>query len=499
MQKKFFSNLVFLVVLNLLVKPFWVFGIDRTVQNRVGVEDYGLYFALFNFTFLFNILLDAGINNFNNRNISQHHQLLTKQFSGIASLKIILLLLYVTVIISSGYLIGYRDDQIFLLAWIGLNHGLALFILYMQSNISGLQMFRTNSIISVLDRVLMIIFCSLLLWGNITEQPFRIEWFIMVQTISYLITLAAAFIVILPRIERVFPKWDLPFFIAILKHSFPFALLILLMTIYIRADTVMLERMLPDGKIQAGIYAQSYRILEAANMFAYLFPTLLLPMFSKMLATTEKSRFSPQESEFAQKQNRFQKINGLLTFSFSILFCAATVLCAITLFYSKPILGILYRQHFEQGPAILTILMFTFIGFAVMYTFSTLLTAHGRLSELNTMAFAAVTLNITMNFFFIPHFGALGCSIAALVTQFFAATVQIILVRSIFSFHFERQWLIRTAGFCIGVFGTGYIVSKFGFNPVSGGAIIITAASLLFFVCGIISFTDIKKYFSEMV
>ena len=69
----------------------------------------------------------------------------------------------------------------------------------------------------------------------------------------------------------------------ILKKSFPFAVLVLLMTFYNRIDTVMLERMLPDGAQECGIYASAYRILDATNMVAFLFAGLLLPMFAKML------------------------------------------------------------------------------------------------------------------------------------------------------------------------------------------------------------------------
>ena len=58
MQLKFLSNLAFLLFLNLLVKPFWIFGIDRAVQNEVGAEVYGSYFALFNFAFILNVFLD---------------------------------------------------------------------------------------------------------------------------------------------------------------------------------------------------------------------------------------------------------------------------------------------------------------------------------------------------------------------------------------------------------------------------------------------------------
>ena len=91
MQKKFLKNLGLLLFLNLLIKPFWVLGIDRSVQNAVGSEDFGFYFSILNFSFLFIILLDFGITNFNNRNIAQNNQLLNKHFSGILILKFLLL------------------------------------------------------------------------------------------------------------------------------------------------------------------------------------------------------------------------------------------------------------------------------------------------------------------------------------------------------------------------------------------------------------------------
>ena len=86
-NRKFITNLLILLCLNLLIKPFWILGIDRTIQNTVGTESYGFYFAIFNLTFLFNILLDFGITNFNNKNIAQNNHLLNKHFSGITLLR----------------------------------------------------------------------------------------------------------------------------------------------------------------------------------------------------------------------------------------------------------------------------------------------------------------------------------------------------------------------------------------------------------------------------
>ncbi|MBP9795128.1 MAG: hypothetical protein KBD42_03775, partial [Chitinophagales bacterium] len=71
MRKNFITNISFLLLLNLLVKPFWILGIDRSVQNTIGPDAYGVYFALFNFAWLFQVVLDFGINNFNNRMVAR--------------------------------------------------------------------------------------------------------------------------------------------------------------------------------------------------------------------------------------------------------------------------------------------------------------------------------------------------------------------------------------------------------------------------------------------
>ena len=158
MQKKFLTNLGLLLFLNLLVKPFWVLGIDRSVQNAVGAEDFGFYFSILNFSFLFNILLDFGVTNFNNRNIAQNNQLLNKHFSGILILKLLLGIVYFIVTFAIGFIIGYNSAQFQMLTWIAFNQFLLMFILYLRSNISGLLMFKTDSVVSVLDRLLMILF-----------------------------------------------------------------------------------------------------------------------------------------------------------------------------------------------------------------------------------------------------------------------------------------------------------------------------------------------------
>ena len=187
MKRKFIWNLLLVVILNLLIKPFYILGIDAEVINRVGANVYGNYFALINFSFLLNIILDLGITNYNVKNIAQNHQLLDKHFSGIITLRLLLVLFYLFATFCMAFFMGYDSTQFKILVILALNQSLVAFILYVRSNLAGLHLFLQDSVISVLDRVLLIIICAVLLWGGISQKSFRIEWFIYAQTVSYLI------------------------------------------------------------------------------------------------------------------------------------------------------------------------------------------------------------------------------------------------------------------------------------------------------------------------
>ena len=127
MNRKFITNLAFLLFLNFLVKPFYILGIDAEIQNRVGAEDYGMYFSLLGFTFLFTIFLDVGIVNFTTRTISQQPFLIQKYFSKVFSLRIFLALIYGVLVLIIGGIIGYNQSEIYLLLWLIFNQILAGF------------------------------------------------------------------------------------------------------------------------------------------------------------------------------------------------------------------------------------------------------------------------------------------------------------------------------------------------------------------------------------
>jgi len=433
MKKKFLSNLFLLLLLNLLIKPFWILGIDRTVQNVVGAQDYGFYFVIFNFSFLFNILLDFGITNFNNRNIAQNHHLLNKYFSGIVVIKFLLAVFYTAVTFTFALLIGFNAAQMNLLGFMCLNQFLLSFILYLRSNISGLLLFRTESFLSVFDRILMIIICSVLLWGHVTTEHFRIEWFVYAQSAAYFLTAITALIIVIRKASFRKLSWNFPFFIIIMKQSFPFAILVMLMAFYNRIDPVMINRLLPGqlGESEAGIYASAYRLLDAGNMIAYLFAVLLLPLFSNMIKKNEP-------------------IVHLAKLSFTLLIIVSVVVASGSFFYSYELMDLLYTDHVPESAEVFRILMLGFVAISTTYVFGTLLTANGNLKALNMIAGGGMLLNLSINFLLVPRMMAVGSAYASVVTQFSTALVQVWFATRVFKFETDFKYLLRLGLFVVG-------------------------------------------------
>ncbi|HBX53102.1 MAG TPA: polysaccharide biosynthesis protein [Bacteroidales bacterium] len=476
MKRTFLTNLAILLFLNLLVKPFWIFGIDRTIQNTVGAESYGFYFSLFNFSLMLNILLDLGITNFNNRNISQHHQLFSKYLSNVVILKFLLAIVYGIICTGLALIIGYGWEQIKLLLLLMFNQFLISFVLYLRSNISGLQLFKTDSLVSVLDKALMIIICSVLLWGHVFDSPFQIEWFVYSQTAAYGITAIITFFIVLSKSKFLHLKFDFTFFRAILKQSYPYALLILLMALYNRVDSVMLERMLPDGKEQAGIYAQAFRILEAASMFSYLFGALLLPMFSKMLKQKES-------------------VEQLTQFSYSLVIIPSFILVIGTFIYRHEIMYLLYNSHIDASADIMGLLMFAFLAISTTYIFGTLLTANGSLKYLNIMAAIGMGLNIVLNLILIPKFQATGSAIASLFTQMFTALAQVIIAKKIFNFRMNYKFLILLFAFAGISIGMAYLIKFNISNWILGFFLICGISGILAFSFKLINLKSLYLLF----
>lgn len=438
LNKTLISGLFWVLLANLLVKPLWLLGIEVGVQNAVGTEMYGFYIGIFNLTYIFNILLDLGVTNYNTRNIAQYPHLISKHLSGILSIKLLLLALYALVTFSVGALLGYDTQQFHLLAILSFNQFLSSMILYLRSNFEGLLLFKWDSLLSVMDRVLMIAICGAMLWSP-TSGGMTIFKFAYAQTAAYLITVVLALWVLVRKTGLRKLHWNKPFTLAILKKSLPFALLVLLMASYNRLDPVLLQLFSPDGAgdYNAGVYAGAFRLLDALTMIAYLVSVPLLPIFSKM---TKNDTAKGELGETVR-----------MMFSMMMVF-AVTASCALASM-DKDLMTLFYDSNEADYAAVFRIVIFCIIPISTTYVFGTLLTAAGRLKSLNIFALASLIVNILVNIILIPGLGAEGSAFAALTAQVFMAVAQVLAAVKIFKLKPSMGYILKLVCFTLTIIG----------------------------------------------
>lgn len=406
MNRSFVVNLAILLLLNILIKPLYIL-LDIQVQNEVGPEEYGMFFAVFNFSYLFQVFLDLGINNFNNRSVAQDEGHLYKYLPALFILKIFLAVGYAIVSYVGGDVIGFSPFQMQMLGWLIVNQFLLSMLLFLRSNLSGMHHFRVDSLLSVCDKLLLSVFLAVLLFGGVMSGPFRVTWLIYAQTTSLALTVLLAGGAVLFYSGKIHFKSDWATIWHMLKETFPYALFGIFMSIYYRVDGVMIERMLPDtGAYQAGVYAACYRLLDAANIIGLLFAGLLLPMFSRMLKKEESTV-------------------ELLSFSFRVLVGGAIMVAIIMRFYAEPLVAMLYTESTPYWSDVLRILFWAFPGVSVVYIYGALLLAGGQLRIINIITFLTMLLNIGLNLLLIPQLEALGATWASIGTQIVASVSMI--------------------------------------------------------------------------
>ena len=482
MQNRFIKNIIFLLFLNLLVKPFWILGIDREVQNLLGDASYGTYQALFNFSYLFYILLDLGITNFNSRAVAQDPKNLSKHFGGLTEIKLLLGLLYACVIFVVGYFCGYNEGlKLKLLFWCGLNQILLSFILFLRSNIQGLLLFKQDSILSVFDRVLAIVIMCLVLWsGWFPRERFNAIWYLQAQTLAYICTLLFALTVVLRHAENISFKINIQFFKEILKQSLPFALLVLLMSVYSRIEPVLLERLLDDKGIQAGIYSRAYRLFDAGNNISNLFAIMLLPMFT----ATIKNK---------------PELNNLIKTSFNVIVAMAGIVLVLCVFFNHEIMQMMYNPEeaethaayylrINQYAKVFPLLMGSFFCLSTTYVFGTLLTANGSLKQLNIVAAAGVVINILLNLVIIPRFQAFGAACTSLFVQTFTALLQYLLAKRILHFNMGRRYWFHIFLFAGTIILVTFLIKQLDINWIIGFCLAFAIN------CGAIFFTRLLRF-----
>jgi O-antigen/teichoic acid export membrane protein len=324
----------------------------------------------------------------------------------------------------------------------------------------------------------MIIIIGSMVFGSILETEFSIYQFIYGQCVAYLIASIVVLILLVIRIKKFSFSFKRAEIAYTFKSSLPFALLTFLMLIYFKIDAVMIERMLPDGDLQTGYYAQAYKLLDALVMFALLFSTLLLPMFSNMISQNES-------------------VISLVKLSFKLMLIPSVIGVVMLCSVGDELLPLMFETGSAYSSEIFPYLILTLIPLGASYVFGTLITAEGDMRFLNKIALLAILVNVVMNGILIGEYGIMGAAVATLVTQTLVSLIQWRSAAVKFKISYELAHLIRGTVFLIGLVMTSFLMRYIDTDWRVEALVLITVGVILTLSLRLIKksdFTALKNY-----
>lgn len=473
MRRLFVTNLLFVIAVNALVKPIYVLGVDRAVQNQVGPASFGMYQALVNLALIFTVLLDFGLANYNIRMVAAAPDQLPQRMGALLTARVLLSVTFCTVVFGAALLLGYRGPSLGLLGGVLLIQCLSQAHLFFRSCLSGLHKFKADSLLSVADRLLMIGLCAFLL----RFPQFSLRWFIGAQIGCYAVALLIGM-----RLVRHFSAvrfrftWRLQPVWAAMRESLPYALISFLMAFYLRLDAMLIERL--SGAEEAGKYAAAYRLLDVGQMFGLTFASMLLPLFGRLHA--EKKSVRPLVETSA---------NLLLPVSF--------IVAGVGLFYAQPIMTLFYPAHGPAEAPIFTLLMLAFPAFCLTHVYSTLLTATGQLRKMNQIAAVACVVSLMANLFFIRRYQSVGGGWATLVTQWMVSSAYAVWASRTSGLVFRPKWLGSMVLYALLVVIIGYGTTFLPLPWPVRLAILCLISGILLFPMRFISIGGLKQVFAR--
>lgn len=211
-----------------------------------------------------------------------------------------------------------------------------------------------------------------------------------------------------PPVER--PKVG-PKVAVLWKGLWPFGLVSVLTLIYVKADNLLLERLV--GLPAVGIYQSAYKWFEALAFIPAAFIAAGFPGLARA------------EHEAGGEAKRMKAFRAML---------ALGATAAVFLFAWAPVLPRLLGPAYQDAPPLLRALATACLVWFPNFVLVNLLIASRRQGRVLVGAALAVAFNLAGNLWFMPRYGALG---AAWMT---AGTEAVIFLAAAFSLHDHLTW-----------------------------------------------------------
>lgn len=187
----------------------------------------------------------------------------------------------------------------------------------------------------------------------------------------------------------------------LLYESFPLVLSGIAVFVYVNIDQVMLGSILQEKKSELGFYAAAVKLSTVFDFFPMILASSTLPKLTQLKANNNE--------EYLKKLQIYFDISTAIWLALAI---------PISIF-APYVVPFVYGPAFAPSVPLLSLYGWSQFGGLLGVARSTVLAIEGKLHYSLILSVMGAFLNIGLNYFMIPHYGAMGATIATLITYFF--------------------------------------------------------------------------------
>ncbi|KAA3612231.1 MAG: flippase [Calditrichaeota bacterium] len=396
--QRLFKNTLVLMLANVL-QPVMAFYLIVVISDLMGAEGLGEYNTIFNYLLIFQVSAAFGLRNLLTRDLAQNKENTAKYLVNGSLIALVSSCASAGFMGLSAWLIS--DDSVIItgtyiasLSLIATGVGDVY-----EGAIRGYEHITQIGYAWIVENFARVIICLWLIFNG--YGIIALVWtyvalrFLKVFYYGWYVN---------RNIERLIQKLEWAFVWQLVGKTKVFALTVFAVTIYWRADIIMLEAIMTER--EAGFYSAAYRFLAIAIILVDSFVNSLFPVLANL---------------HVEEEDNFQIACRK---SLRLLVTAVTPVALLASLYAREVILFVFPQEFEISIPVLQLIIWTIVPYSISQIFAYALVAAKKQHIDLLVNVLAMLANVILNWFFIPRWGVMGATMATFISIFIYVGIQ---------------------------------------------------------------------------